>query len=349
MEMALHLANALLETILDASAYLLFGFFFAGLLKAFVSEKTIAKHIGATSVGSVVKASLIGTPMPLCSCSVIPVATSLRQNGASKGATVSFLISTPESGVDSIAISYALLDPLMTIFRPIAAFVSALAAGLIENFQSRSDAPPKTNSSLVECADCHCHDEPVAAASLAVRIRYGLRYAFTDLFNDIAYYLFFGLLISAAITAFLPDDFFVQFLSSDALSMVIMLIVGIPLYVCASASTPVAAAFIMKGLSPGAALVFLLVGPATNAATIGVVKKNLGGRSLLTYLLSIAVVALGLGILLNSLYGMLGLEYHVQMGQAGEFLPDWLRWGSAAIFTPMLLFGAYQELRKRLR
>ncbi len=346
MEMLTSLGVALLDTLLDASAYLLFGFFFAGLLKAFISEKTIVRHIGTSSVGSVLKASLIGTPMPLCSCSVIPVATSLRQNGASKGATVSFLISTPESGVDSIAISYALLDPIMTVFRPLAAFVSAFTAGVIENFQGSRDALRDAPAAPV-CNNCHCQDD--ANSSVAVRLRRGLRYAFTDLFNDIAYYLLIGLMISAVISALLPDDFFVTFLSNDVLSMSLMLVIGIPLYVCASASTPVAAAFIMKGISPGAALVFLLVGPATNAATIGVVKKNLGTRSLLTYLLSIATVAVILGILLNALYGFLGLENNVQLGTAGEFLPEWLRWSSAAIFMPMLLYGSYQELRKRVR
>lgn len=348
MEFLTSLGVAVLDTLLDASAYLLFGFFFAGLLKALVSEKTIVRHIGTSSVGSVLKASLIGTPMPLCSCSVIPVATSLRQNGASKGATVSFLISTPESGVDSIAISYALLDPIMTVFRPLAAFVSAVTAGVIENFQSSRDVRLDAPAAPV-CDDCHCRDGAEGPLPFAIRLRRGLRYAFTDLFNDIAYYLLIGLLISAVISALLPDDFFAAFLSNDILAMSVMLVIGIPLYVCASASTPVAAAFIMKGISPGAALVFLLVGPATNAATIGVVKKNLGTRSLLTYLLSIATVAVILGILLNALYGFLGLEDNVQLGTAGEFLPEWLRWASAAIFTPMLLYGSYRELRKRAR
>lgn len=348
MELLTDLGVSVLDTILDASAYLLFGFLFAGLLKALVSEKTIVRHIGKSSVGSVLKASLIGTPMPLCSCSVIPVATSLRQNGASKGATVSFLISTPESGVDSIAISYALLDPLMTVFRPLAAFVSAVTAGMIENFRATPEAP-RTVPTVAVCNDCHCQDRADEQSPLLTRLRHGMRYAFTDLFNDIAYDLLIGLLISAVISALLPENFFIQFLSNETLSMGLMLLIGIPLYVCASASTPVAAAFIMKGISPGAALVFLLVGPATNAATIGVVKKNLGTRSLLTYLLSIATVAVILGIALNALYGILGLENNVHIGTAGELLPEWLRWTSAAIFIPMLLNGSFRELRKRFR
>ncbi len=339
-------AMTVVDTLLDVAPYLLAGFFFAGLLKAFVSEKTIVRHVGASSFRSVLNAALIGTPMPLCSCSVIPVATAIRKNGASKGATTSFLISTPESGVDSIAVSYALLDPLMTVFRPVAAFASAVLAGWAENILGK----PGEIAAESSCACDHCgHEATPASPAMLARIRSGLRYAFTDLLQDIAYYLVIGLLISAIIASLLPIELVQSIASREYLSMFIMLLIGIPVYVCATASTPVAAALILKGISPGAALVFLLVGPATNLATIGVVKKTLGGRSLILYLASIMLVALLMGSLLNGIYAWIGTSAATQIGSAAHILPDWIRGMSALVLAPLLFYGTYKEIRKRLR
>ncbi|MBX7153220.1 SO_0444 family Cu/Zn efflux transporter [bacterium] len=340
---------SIVDTLLDASFYLLIGFLAAGIIKALVSENKIVKEIGKANVGSVIKASLYGTPLPLCSCSVVPMATSLRKNGASKGATVSFLISTPESGVDSIAISYAMLDPLMTVFRPVAAFLSAFAAGVVENFLDKSSDKvvlPQVSSDA--CTNCHCETEKIEEkATLGRRLKNGIQYAFTDLLGDIAYYLFIGLILSGIIAALIPANFFEYYLGNEWMSMVVMLLVGLPLYVCASSSTPIAAAFIMKGLSPGAALVFLLAGPATNMATMSVVNKVLGRRSLWSYVISIALVALLMGFVLNRIYDVFDISIQMQLGKAEALIPDWLKYISMIIFIPLLLWGLKHELKHR--
>lgn len=345
-------------TLVDASFYLLIGLLCAGVVKAFVRTETIVRYIGQPNLASVLRASFIGTPLPLCSCSVIPMAVSLRKNGASKGATVSFLISSPETGVDSVAITYAMLDPLMTAFRPIAAFLTALVSGLLENVISRKDTTrlaleqQKTvnPSSACDDGDCHCHDTGSVTETKQnsfEKLKQGIHYAFTDLLGDIAYYLLIGLLISAVITVVIPGDFFSTYFQNDILTMFIMLAVGIPMYVCASASTPIAAALIIKGISPGAALVFLLAGPATNISTMSVVKNMLGTRSFFSYILSISFAALLLGFLLNEAYDYFEIPLKVNMGSASELVPEWMKYGSAAVFLPLLLWSLYKEIQTR--
>lgn len=345
-------------TLVDASFYLMIGFLCAGILKAFVRTETVVKYIGQPTISSVIKASFIGAPMPLCSCSVIPMAVSLNKSGASKGATVSFLVSAPETGVDSIAISYAMLDPLMTVFRPFAAFFSALFSGLLENtlFRKKNDlslsAPVSSLDVEADCVtdNCHCHGEENTVEKkigLLPKLKGGILYAFTDLLGDIAYYLVIGLVISGIISSVLPEDFFLTYLHNEFLTMLIMLVVGIPTYVCSSASTPIAAALILKGVSPGAALVFLLAGPATNISTMGVVKNMLGKGSFVSYILSISAAAIFFGYLLNALYSYFAIPIIVNLGSASEIVPDWIKFGSAALLLPLLFRGLYKEVKHR--
>lgn len=210
--------------------------------------------------------------MPLCSCSVIPMAVTLNKSGASKGATVSFLISAPETGVDSVAISYAMLDPLMTVFRPVAAFFTAFFGGIIENTISTRKKEEHGSKPVLPVAlqqdykkdSCDCHDEVKKVekeVDVFNKLKKGIRYAFNDLLGDIAYYLLIGLIISGIISSAIPADFFSTYFQNEFLTMLIMLVIGIPMYVCASASTPIAAALILKGISPGAALVSCWQGP----------------------------------------------------------------------------------------
>jgi len=298
--------------------YLLVGLAVAGWIKAAVPERWVHRHLGGDDLRSVTKAALVGAPLPLCSCSVVPTALALEKSGASKGATTAFLISTPETGVDSIGITLALIDPLMTVARPIAAVSTALAAGLAVNVPVRHDAQrpdapqPAEEPTPVEPPDCaasaaHAHETGADAAGGSI-LRRGLAYAFGPLLADLAPWFVLGFAASAAITLMVPDDFFGEVLHSNWVSMLIMLVVGVPLYVCATASTPVAAALMAKGLNPGAALVFLLAGPATNLATMGVVGGRLGGRVLAVYLTSITVLALASGWLLDLLYPLLGFD-----------------------------------------
>lgn len=237
------------HTVDEASMYILFGIFVAGLIQMFVDKDKITRHLGGHGVKSVLLAAICGIPLPLCSCGVIPTAVSLRKNGASKGATLSFLISTPESGVDSIAISYALLDPIMTIFRPIAAFITAIIAGIAENILGKKEKEP-TSSQMDSCVFCNGENK-IHNHSLIHKFKYGMRYAFVDLLGDISKWLMLGIVIAGVISYFVPQTLIENYLGYGWQAMLIMLIVGIPLYICATASTPIAAALIAKGMSPG--------------------------------------------------------------------------------------------------
>ena len=284
----------------EMSPYLLAGFIFAGILHVFISVQRIARHLGRSSFSSVFKATLFGIPLPLCSCGVIPAVASLRKSGASRGATLAFLISTPTSGVDSILATYSLLGPVFTLYRIAASFVAGLVAGLGANIFDRRDEvgdEPAKNQTCVVCgedatADGHTHN-------FTTRMRAMIAYSFGELVAEVGKWLLIGILIGGVISYFLPTDLITTYLGSPILQMLIMLVLSIPLYICATGSLPIAAALIMKGISPGAALVFLIAGPATNAVTVTVVSKTLGRRSLAIYLASIILVSIGMGLLFN--------------------------------------------------
>jgi len=300
--------------LVESAPYILFGFLVAGLLKGFLPQGLVARQLGRSNVASVLKASLLGIPLPLCSCGVIPAAVGLRQQGANKGAAAAFLVSTPESGVDSMAITWALLDPIMTVVRPLAAFVTATCTGVLINRIPEGAPVPEARPT---CSDgCGCTGggdaAPTAPAppqtSWRQRLGEGLSFAFHDLLKDIGGWLLLGVLLAGVIAYAIPEDFAQHWLGSEMTSLLIMLVVGVPLYICATASTPIAAALVLKGLSPGAALVFLLAGPATNVATITVIRRFWGGRATAVYLASIAVCSVAIGWLVNRLYLALDID-----------------------------------------
>ena len=326
--------NALIEAwrlLLDASVYILFGLLTGGLLKVFLSPHAVARHLGQNRFSSVFKAALLGIPIPLCSCGVLPAALSLKKQGANNGATTAFLISTPESGVDSIAITYALLDPIMTIARPIVAFFTAAFAGIAENLANFEDSQKPISPDLACPVDGCCDGiecPPEAHQkhhSLAEKLGTGIKFALTEFWEDLAGWFFIGLIIAGTITALLPDDIFNRYLGEGLPAMLIMLAIGIPLYICATASTPIAAALILKGVSPGAALVFLLAGPATNIASLTVLVGVLGKRATAIYLTTIAVSAVSFGLLLDQVYSFWGLSAQAMVGQASEIIPGWAK------------------------
>lgn len=297
----------------EASPYVLLGFFVAALLKAFISDAFVARHLGSRTKASVLKASIIGVPLPLCSCGVIPAASGLRRQGASKGATTSFMISTPETGVDSMAVTWALLDPVMTVLRPIAAFVTAAVAGFAVNAlpEDTPQKPAAQDFAMATGCGCGCEDDNCTDAqqpSLKERLREGFNHAFGEMLADIGKWLLIGIGIAGAISAFVPEAFLEEYLGNELLSLLVMLVAGVPLYVCATASTPIAASLALKGLSPGAALVFLLASPATNAATITVATRILGKRATAVYVAAIALVSVVVGWLVNRVYFALGLD-----------------------------------------
>ncbi len=299
--------------LLDSAPYVLLGFFVAGLFKAFLPGDFVTRHLGGNGIGSIVKASAIGIPVPLCSCGVLPAAAGLKKQGAGKGAVTSFLISTPETGVDSIAVTYALLDPIMTVIRPVVSFFTAVAAGISVSFSEMIGGGRKTEitaSPEEVCCEtsCCCNKQEEKKKSTAQKLKEGMVFAFDDLLKDIGKWLLAGIVLAGIISVFVSPELINRYIGNEYLSMLFMLAISIPLYVCATASTPVAAALALKGISPGAALVFLLAGPATNVASLTVVSKILGRKAVIVYLVVIIVMSFAAGVLVNYLYGFFGFD-----------------------------------------
>ena len=302
----IYIASQFWSTLAEMSPFLLFGFLVAGLISVFVSQQTVERHLGGAGLWQLVKASLFGVPLPLCSCGVIPVAMSLHRHGASKGSTISFLLSTPQTGMDSIFVTLSLLGPVFAIFRPLAAFATGVIGGSFVSLIHRD----REDDQAVE----KCSGECCASESKDNKLLRGLKYGFVTLPRDIGKAMMIGIAIAAVIGAIVPDNFFADKLGTGIGAMIIMMLLGIPVYVCATASVPVAAMMILKGLTPGAALVFLMTGPATNAASFMTIWKVLGRRTAMTYLITVAGCALGAGLLLDKIAAGYDFQIVVQHG-----------------------------------
>jgi uncharacterized membrane protein YraQ (UPF0718 family) len=320
-------------TLAEMSPYLLFGFFVAGVLSVFISAQLVERHLGGSGIWPLLKASAFGVPLPLCSCGVIPVSMSLRKHGASKGATISFLLSTPQTGVDSILVTLSLLGPVYAIFRPLAALVTGLIGGGLVQLSD----PEPTEESQPECDDACCNEKE--QRSKVIR---ALEYGFVTLPADIGKAMFAGLIIAAVISAVVPDDFFAPFLGGGILAMVIMMALGIPVYVCATASVPVAAALIAKGVSPGVAMVFLMTGPATNAAAFMTIWFVLGRRTAITYIAVVAGSAIAAGLLLDRI--VLGIGSDIVF-KPSWMLPPVVKYVSAVVLLAVLIFAMISRKR----
>ncbi|MBG0789164.1 MAG: SO_0444 family Cu/Zn efflux transporter [Desulfovibrionaceae bacterium] len=330
-DMLVRVAAESWHVLVEASPYVLFGFFVAGLLKGFVPDSAMARHLGGNSFKSVVKAAVMGVPLPLCSCGVLPTALGLRRQGASKGATTAFMIATPETGVDSMAVTYALIDPLMTVIRPVAATLTAMFAGLLVNSFPDGDDSLSAVGDVCAAGGCGCGAgcEPASPKGFAARFRFGMQHAFGEMIGDIGRWLLVGVIIAGIISALVPADALDGYAGTGFLSYLVMLVVALPLYVCATASTPIAASLLLKGLSPGAALVFLLAGPATNGATITVMLKTLGKRAAGLYVAAIVVASLVLAFATDRVYAALGLDIRAVAAEVDELLPHWAGVASA--------------------
>ncbi|MFH1033684.1 MAG: SO_0444 family Cu/Zn efflux transporter [Pseudomonadota bacterium] len=331
------------DILADSSLYVIFGLVVGGLLKAFLDPGTVARHLGRGRYAPVFRAALWGIPLPLCCCGVLPASASLKQQGASNGAVTSFLISTPETGVDSMAITYALMDPLMTVARPVAAFITASATGLAQSLledptRAPAGAPaPAEAAAPQDLGDLAPASGPAASGSLGRKLLQGLGYAFGELWGDLAGWFLVGLLLTGLITVLLPPDFLARHMGGGLGTMLIMLVAGVPIYICASASTPVAAALILKGISPGAALVFLLAGPATNLTALTVLWNFMGKKATVIYLAGISVFSVLCGLALDQAYALLGLTPRALAGSAAELVPPWLQVSGAVLLLVLSL------------
>ncbi len=328
MDEVLHLIN-------EMSPYLLLGFLCAGILHAFVPSHLWAKYLSGNNFRSVFYAAALGVPLPLCSCGVIPTAMSLRREGASKGATASFLIATPQTGIDSILATYGLMGLPFAIFRPIAALLTSIFGGVLVNaLEGRGES---LDSQL------RTSQQDRRPAGFLPRCREALLYGFVEMMQDIGKWLVVGLVVAGLITVFIPDSAFEIFKENTLASMLLVLCITLPMYVCATGSIPIAVALMMKGLTPGAAVVFLMAGPAINFASMLVVRKVMGTRTLLIYLLSIVLGAIGFGVLIDQLQfgGIVDFTASLTQQQvccASHATPWWAWMCTALLFV--LLFNA---------
>lgn len=346
--------------VLEMAPWLLLGLIFAGLLKVYFPQKHIDRLLGKSNFRSALNASFIGIPMPLCSCGVIPTGISFFRNGASKGATNSFLISTPQTGVDSILATYSMLGWPFALLRPVVALFTGVAGGVATNLFVK-DKKPETKNEFTDvkidtaayqetgdtCSDESCDTEPKQNDNRHSLVR-AADYAFVELLQDIAKWLIIGFLVAALISVALPEDFFSNFQGLGFLEILVVLAASVPIYICATGSIPVAAVLLMKGVSPGAALVFLMAGPATNVATMTVLGKTMGKKSLIAYLTTIISGAILFGMLINWLIPAdFILSKVVQVHGEHQMLPTWLMWTSAIVLLGSIFGGYFLSIYKK--
>ncbi|MBF0262790.1 MAG: SO_0444 family Cu/Zn efflux transporter [Magnetococcales bacterium] len=342
-----HLINITLEM----APWLLFGLLTAGLIKAWVPESRITRLLGGSGMGAITRGALIGAPLPLCSCSVIPMAMGLRRNGASNPATVAFLVSTPETGIDSIALTWSLLGPLMTVARPVCAILSGIFAGFLTLLTERgmpqpAPIPPTPRASACG-GGCGCAPSATSRAEPATfwqRTQAGIDYALRDLWDDIAPWLVGGVVITAAVTTWIPYGNLSGYTQNSWLAMILVVLASMPIYVCATASTPMAAAMIFSGMTPGMALAFMLAGPATNLAPLAILRRELGSRVLTAYLAGVFISAVGLGMVTDQLAQWMNWMPEVRPGEMEEWLPAWF-----STVCTLLLAGVYARNQWRGR
>ena len=346
MEYITEFLNAIISLSNAMAPYILFGLLFAGILHEVVPQSLVTKHLGDENIISVIKSTLFGIPLPVCSCGVIPLATSIKKSGASKGATLSFLISTPITGVDSILATYGIFGWVFTLYRVVTSIIVAMISGILTNIFDKEIQTPKPAFSMSKptsfvsvakkeedgscCSGSSCCES--ATPSKRFSLKKALRYAFITLLGDIAKPLFWGLIIGALITVSIPQNLSEILVTYGWLSYLIVIAIAVPMYVCATASLPIAAGLMLSGVSAGAAFVFLSAGPATNTVTIGVVKKMMGNRSLYIYLGSIIIGSVLFGLGLDYLFTTQNIDPKslVHMSEEGGIL---------AIFSSIVLWG----------
>ena len=388
--------NEIIHLLNEMSPYLLLGFFIAGIMHAFIPGRLYSKYLSKNSIRSVINAALLGIPLPLCSCGVIPTAMSLRKEGASKGAVVSFLIATPQTGVDSIVATYSLMGLPFAIIRPIVALFTALFGGQLVNQVVKCDNEGSANGGY-DSAEDHCcchheepkhdeehccchheepkheeehccchHEEPKheeehccchheeshccchnesdkEKKGFFQKMGVALRYAFVDMIDDIGKWLVIGIVIAAIITVAVPDDWFAIFKDNTWLSIILVLAISIPMYVCATGSIPIAVALMLKGLTPGAGLVLLMAGPAANMASILIIRHRLGWKTLAAYLASIIGGAVAAAVVIDYLLPRSWFATALQQYSCCEESGTPVQWICTVVLTLLLLYAAYNH------
>lgn len=322
---------------LIVSPWLILGLFIAGLIHSFIGEEFIRTHLGGSGFLPILKATIFGIPLPVCSCSVIPIAAGLRKDGASKASTMSFLVSTPTTGIDSIFVTYAFMGGVFAIARPLSALFAGLLIGMLVYITEKKSNPP--------IAQKYKHGRHLHL-SLIVRLKSTFIYGFKVLPQDMSRTLLLGIVVGGILSAVIPVDFAKEYLSNPLIAYPLMIAISIPIYVCAVGSVPIATALLMKGLMPGAALAFLIAGPATNTITMGFVAKKLGKRVFVLYLVSITVVAIISGMIIDAvLPGITGKQIVVR----GRHLPYLVQVVASVILSVILLLNLFHKKDKGVK
>lgn len=336
----MNVVHEILAIALSAAPWLLVGLLAAGLVHALIPASALRRWVGGHGFRGVARAAVIGAPLPLCSCGAIPTALTLYRNGAGRGPSVAFLIGTPGIGVDSVIITQALLGPFMMVARALGAVVSAITTGLLVARTGHS-VPAPTPATAASCGNGGCCSEndtevadPPAAKGMGARLREGIVYGFTDLLDDISTWMLAGLLVAGVLIALVPPQALATY-GSGLLPMLLMAVVGIPIYVCATAATPVAAGMLIAGVSPGTVLVFLLAGPMTSMVTLGLLRREMGNTALTLYLAGIIASTVALGLLVDVIHVQSGIDIAGQIGAVHELVPAELQW--AALVTLVVL------------
>lgn len=293
-----HIFQSLGAIVFEMAPYILLGFLFAGLLNEFVKPRTMARHLSGSGLLPVIKAAALGVPLPLCSCGVLPTAVSLRRRGASRAASTSFLIATPQTGVDSIAATYSLLGLPFAMIRPVAALVGAVAGGWAVG---RFGGEEKAASDEESCCAVGEEEASSGDASPGRRLLRAVRYGFVDMVGSVGGWLVIGLIVAALITVTVPESFFTALSDNRLLAMLAVVAVAVPMYVCATGSIPIAMSLMMKGLSPGIAFVMLMAGPAANFASVMILSRTNGRRATAIYIASVVATAIGFGLVIDCL------------------------------------------------
>lgn len=329
--------NQILSISLTASPWLLLGLFIAGLIKALIPEKTVQRWMGKQGVAGVSRAALIGAPLPLCSCGAIPTAMALHRSGAGRGPTIAFLIGTPGIGVDSIVITYALLGPFMAIVRAFGAVLSAICTGLlVETAKKPVNITNPIPGCEKKCAGTNICSEFSEPSSFALRLSAGVSYAFSGLLDDISVWLLIGFVAAGLLMALLPPEILSSY-GSGLAAMLLMAVIGIPMYICATAVTPIAMAMLISGISPGTALVLLLACPMTSAATLGIIYREMGINVLVRYIFGIIIMSVLTGLLVDQITAFFGIDITAQTGTVKELLPEWLEWVALSLLVVLAI------------
>lgn len=336
--------NALIVMLNGMSPYLVLGFLIAGVLHAFVPSAIYSRYLAGTGVKSVLTAAAIGVPLPLCSCGVLPTAVSLRRNGASRASTTSFLIATPQTGVDSIAATYSMMGLPFAILRPIAALVTAMLGGTVLGaLESRGKLDGETSNDDIDQPDAS-----TLPSTFWGKVVETLRYGLVEMMQNIGRWLVIGLVVATLITVWVPDNFFTTYASNHFINMLVVVAIAVPMYVCATGSIPIAAALMMKGLSPGCALVMLMAGPAANVASMLVVGRAMGRRAAAVYLASIVAGAMGFGLIIDYWPGLQDIFTSAipECMKCHTKVTSWLNIACSLLLVVMIACGFFSKYMK---